>query len=98
MRLRIVRHEGAVETSLDEYEVPDSPGLTALDAVAWVREHHDPSIAVRFSCRSANACKECLAMVNGERTYLCTAPAVGTVTVAPLPRHVVRDLATGKTD
>lgn len=93
MRLRITRHidDEPVEAV---YDVPDSPGMTVLDALAWVREHVDPSLAVRFSCRSANACKECLAMVDGEKQYTCTVPAVDEVSVAPLPRNVIRDLVT----
>ena len=69
--------------------------MTVLDALMWVREHRDPSLAIRFSCRNANACKECVAMVNGRRTYLCTSPARGEVRVGPLPnKPLLRDLAT----
>ncbi len=95
MKLNIERHDGTRSTGVETYDVPDSPGLTVLDAVLWIREHHDPSIAVRFSCRSANACKECLAMIDGERTYMCTYRAVDEVTVKALPKNIVRDLVTG---
>lgn len=94
MRLRIERSGPEGVSRAQVVEVPDAEGLTVLDALAWVREHVDASLAMRFSCRSANACKECLAMVNGERRYMCTTPAVGDVTVAPLPRNVIRDLVT----
>ena len=94
MRLRVQRPMPDGEWQEQVYEVPDSEGQTVLDALSWVREHHDPSLAIRFSCRSANACKECLAVVDGRKTYTCTSPAVGEVTVAPLPRNQVRDLVT----
>ena len=96
MQLQVARAapEGG-ERRGETYEVPEFPGMTVLDALTWVREHHDPSLAVRFSCRSANACKECLALVDGQRTYTCTYPATGEVAVEPLPnRPVLHDLVT----
>ena len=80
MKLTIERSGGRTET----YEVPEFEGMTILDALMWVRENHDPSLAMRFSCRSANACRECIAVVDGQPTYTCTSAAVGDVEVAPL--------------
>jgi succinate dehydrogenase/fumarate reductase-like Fe-S protein len=95
MRLVIERVDDDGERRTERHEVPEEPGMTVLDAMFWVREHVDPSLAVRFSCRSANACKECLAVVDGERTYTCTTPAVGEVSVAAIPnKTVLRDLVT----
>jgi len=96
MRLKVQR--GGLDDSagvVDSYEVPESEGMTVLDAMLWVREHVDPSIAVRYSCRRANACKECLAIVNGDRTYTCIVPAVGDVVVEPLShKPLIRDTVT----
>lgn len=95
MRLRIERCDDEGRAHVEVHDVPEEPGLTVLDALCWVREHVDPSLSIRFSCRSANACKTCLAVVNGERTYTCTTAAVGEVTVAPIPnKTVLRDLVT----
>ena len=75
------------------YEVPEYPGMTVLDALIWVRQHLDPTVAVRYACRNANACKTCVARVNGSKTYLCTYPARGEVRDEPLPhKPLVRDL------
>lgn len=94
MRLEVSRKDpddDSVER-LDTFEVPEFEGMTVLDALMWVREHVDPSLAIRFSCRCANACKECLATVDGVRTYTCTVPALGTVRVTPLAsKAFVRD-------
>src|SRR5205085_1426739 len=49
------RHAGRWET----YEIPFEPGQSVLDGVRWLRSHADPSLAIRFSCINANACKEC---------------------------------------
>ena len=44
----------------------------------------------------ANACKTCMALVNGEVEYTCIAKLTpGTITVEPLPkRRLIRDLVT----
>jgi succinate dehydrogenase/fumarate reductase-like Fe-S protein len=81
MKLHVHRSDG----QLHEYEVPEFEGMTVLDALMWVRENRDPSLAFRFACRCANACKECIAVVDGKRDYTCTVPAVGHVEVSPLP-------------
>lgn len=96
MKLNVTR--GGPEDTVsrvDHYDVPESEGMTVLDAMLWVREYVDPSLAVRFSCRRANACKECLAIVNGDRTYTCIVPAAGEVSVEPLShKPLIRDTVT----
>lgn len=93
-RLRVSRGEPGDPPRYDTYEVPYAAGTTVLDALLWVRRHLDPTLAVRFSCLNSNACKECVAVVNGKRGYLCTFRLTGEPVVCePLsnkPR--VRDL------
>ena len=94
MKLEVTRSgaDGTAGARVDEYEVPEFEGMTVLDALMWVREHVDPTLGIRYSCRCANACKECLAIVNGAKTYTCTVAAVGTVTVEPLShKRFIRD-------
>lgn len=78
------------------YEVPFEDGMSVLDALRWIRTNVDSSLAVRFSCVNANACKTCMALVDGNVEYTCTARLSDAgVTVAPLPkRQVIRDLVT----
>jgi len=80
----------------ETFEVPWEEGMSVLDALMWIRRHRDSSLAVRYSCINANACKECSALVDGKVTYLCTARLGGKpVTVEPLPRRLlIRDLVT----
>lgn len=88
MRFEVKRTNGT-----EEYDVPTSEGTTVLDALGWVREHEDPSLAVRFSCRSANACRECIAVVDGRRAYLCTVRLTEGMVVEPLGNQpLVHDL------
>ncbi len=95
VRLKIRRGSPAGGAELAEYEVPYSEGMSLLDAVLWIREHQDPSLAVRYSCRISNACKECSAAIDGKAGYLCNTRAVPgqTVTLEPLgKRGWIQDL------
>ena len=80
----------------DTYEVPFEPGQSVLDGVRWVRQHADPSLAIRFSCINANACKECMIELDGRTVYACTARLEAReMTLAPLSNKIlVRDLVT----
>src|SRR5690606_36446147 len=95
-RLRIRRGMPGGESHYDEFEVPYEDGMSVLDALRWIRTYLDSSLAIRYSCINANACKTCMALVNGEVEYTCIAKLTpGTVTVEPLPkRPLIRDLVT----
>ncbi|MDC1210249.1 2Fe-2S iron-sulfur cluster-binding protein, partial [Pseudomonadota bacterium] len=54
------------------FEVPFNNGASILDALNWIRENIDESLAFRYSCINANACKECMVLVNGKTKYSCT--------------------------
>ena len=80
----------------DSHEVPFERGQSVLDGLRWIRATHDPSLAIRFSCINANACKECMVEVDGETVYACTARlAPREMRVEPLSnKKLVRDLVT----
>jgi succinate dehydrogenase/fumarate reductase-like Fe-S protein len=79
-----------------DFEVPYEDGMSVLDALRWIRAHLDSSLAIRYSCINANACKTCMAVVNGEVEYTCIARLnLDVITVEPLPkRPLIRDLVT----
>ncbi|MGH7032905.1 MAG: 2Fe-2S iron-sulfur cluster-binding protein [Stellaceae bacterium] len=54
------------------YEVPFEPGQSVLDWLRWIRGQEDPTLAFRFSCINANACKECVILIDGKTVYACT--------------------------
>jgi len=94
MRIVLERRRAGEAPTRSEFEVPEYEGMTVLDALMWIREHHDPSLALRYACRCANACKECLMVIEGEVRYACTTPAQGRVEVRPLPnKPLLADLA-----
>jgi succinate dehydrogenase/fumarate reductase-like Fe-S protein len=80
----------------DDFLVPYEEGMSVLDALRWIRGNLDSGLAIRYSCINANACKTCMALVNGEVEYTCIAKLMpGGTTVEPLPkRPLIRDLVT----
>jgi succinate dehydrogenase/fumarate reductase-like Fe-S protein len=85
-----------IKGGLVSYEVPFEPGQSVLDGLRWIRANCDPTLAFRFSCISANACKECVMEIDGAAAYACTARlAAHEIAVKPLPnKRLLRDLVT----
>jgi succinate dehydrogenase/fumarate reductase-like Fe-S protein len=96
MTLRVRRGGAGEPPRYDTFEVPYEPGASVLDALRWIREDVDPSLAIRFSCVNANACKECMVLVDGKVDYACTARLTpGAMTIEPLHnKRLIRDLVT----
>jgi succinate dehydrogenase/fumarate reductase-like Fe-S protein len=95
-RLKVWRGFDRAQGEWESYEVPFEPGQSVLDGVRWIRAHHDPALAIRFSCINANACKECMIEVDGQTVYACTTRLEPReMTLAPLSnKPLVRDLVT----
>jgi succinate dehydrogenase/fumarate reductase-like Fe-S protein len=95
-RLKIWRGCDAAAGGFETYDVPFEPGQSVLDGLRWVRTNRDPSLAIRFSCINANACKECMMEIEGRTEYACTARLEAReMTVKPLSnKALVRDLVT----
>jgi succinate dehydrogenase/fumarate reductase-like Fe-S protein len=95
-RLRISRGSPGEAKHYDDFDVPYEEGMSVLDALRWIRTHLDSTLAIRYSCINANACKTCMALVNGEVEYTCIAKlSPNIITVGPLPkRPLIRDLVT----
>ena len=94
--LKIWRGESADAGRWEHYDVPFEPGQSVLDGLRWIRVNRDPSLAVRFSCINANACKECLMLLDGKVVYACTARLESReMRLEPLPNKThIRDLVT----
>jgi succinate dehydrogenase/fumarate reductase-like Fe-S protein len=94
--LKIWRGTDKAAGRWETHQVPFEPGQSVLDGLRWIRVHQDPTLAIRFSCINANACKECMMEVDGETVYACTARLESrTMSVAPLSnKKLVRDLVT----
>ena len=94
--LQIKRGGGGQPQFEERHEVPFEPGQSVLDALRWIRANRDPSLAIRYSCTTANTCKECMVRVDGKAVYACTARLEEReMHVEPLPNKVlIRDLVT----
>jgi succinate dehydrogenase/fumarate reductase-like Fe-S protein len=95
-RLRVWRGLKNQAGRFETYEVRFEPGQSVLDGLRWIRAHHDPTLAIRFSCINANACKQCMMEIDGIAAYACTARLEPReMTVAPLSnKALVRDVVT----
>jgi succinate dehydrogenase/fumarate reductase-like Fe-S protein len=81
----------------EEFAVPFEEGATVLDALIWIRNRRDPSLAIRYSCINANVCKECTIAIDAVVDYACTTRLRDdhVMTLDPLPgKPVLRDLVT----
>ena len=81
---------------VESFDVGFEPGQSVLDGLRALRSQADPTLAFRFSCINANACKECMMLIDGKVDYACTVRLKqGTTTLAPLPKKaLIRDLVT----
>ncbi|WP_017523142.1 2Fe-2S iron-sulfur cluster-binding protein [Pusillimonas noertemannii] len=93
--LEVQRGVGGGPSRTQEYELPEGAAASLLDGLRWVREHLDDTLAVRYSCINANACKECMMILDGKVVYACVVRMQPGARhqVAPLPNKArVRDL------
>lgn len=56
--------------TFENYKVPIEEGMVVLDAIHYIQQNIDPSIAVRWNCKAAK-CGSCSAEVNGRPSLLC---------------------------
>ena len=99
VKLRIYRRDPKKESSgrFVEYEAPVEEGMVVLDAVRYVEQYVDTSLAVRWNCKAAR-CGSCAAEINNRPALMCKTRVDelgSTITVAPM--HVfplIKDLVT----
>lgn len=84
------------DSHTERFSVPFEESQSVLDGLRWIRAHVDPTLAVRFSCINANACKECMMQVDGEVVYACTTRLrAAEMRIEPLGnKALIRDLVT----
>jgi succinate dehydrogenase/fumarate reductase-like Fe-S protein len=84
------------EPSWSRFEIAYEPGQSVLDGLRRIRIDADPTLAFRYSCINANACKECMMSLDGKVVYACTARLEPReIRLEPLPNKPhIRDLVT----
>ena len=78
------------------FKVAFERGQSVLDGLRRIRAGQDPTLAFRYSCINANACKECMMLLDGKVVYACTARLEPReMRLEPLPnKALLRDLVT----
>lgn len=85
--------DGSGEGSFASYSVPCGEHTTVLDALLYVYEQHDSSLAFRYGCRNRD-CGTCGVLVNGGPRLGCLTKLKDGMTLEPLRGvPLLRDLA-----
>ena len=84
------------EPYFEDFTVPCGPGMVVLDGLWYIKEHLDPTLAWRSSCRMG-VCGSCGMLLNGKPHLACHTQVreltKDILMVAPLPNFdIVRDL------
>lgn len=94
--LAITRGGAGQAPHVENFEIEFVAGQSVLDGLRIIRRDLEPSLAFRYACINANACKECMMQIDGKIDYACTTRLhEGPMKIAPLPKKaLVRDLVT----
>jgi succinate dehydrogenase / fumarate reductase, iron-sulfur subunit len=91
MRIAVSRFDPASEArALSLFEVDLPPTMTVLDALLWIEEREDPTLAFRRMCRSG-ICGTCAGLVNGAPRLFCQM-LLRDASALPVPRDVSADV------
>ncbi|MFX0198904.1 MAG: fumarate reductase (CoM/CoB) subunit TfrB [Candidatus Hodarchaeota archaeon] len=97
IQLRVYRYNPQTDTEpkYQTYKVPYEPGMTGLDALLYIQDNLDGTLAFRWSCRQAS-CGSCAVLVNGTPKLLCRTnipEETEVLTITPLLHYpVIKDL------
>ncbi len=96
--VRIARFDPDMDEAprLQAFAVPLMEGMSVLEALDYVYEHLDPTLAYYDHAACAQGvCKTCTAKINGKPALMCQTLVTGDVTVEPAGKLApVRDLVT----
>ncbi len=94
--LDIFRGTTGADSKFETFNVPFQPGASVLDASIWISDNLDETLSYRYSCINANACKECMVLIDGKVEYACLKKLQEKkLTLEPLPnKPLIKDLVT----
>ena len=94
--LDIFRGSTDTDSKLETFNVPFQQGASVLDALIWINDNLDETLSFRYSCINANACKECMMLIDGKVEYACLKKLQEKKSIlAPLPnKTLIKDLVT----
>lgn len=94
--LYIFRGAACTDSKFETFNVPFQQGASVLDALIWINDNVDETLSFRYSCINANACKECMMLIDGEVEYACLKKLQEKKSkLQPLPnKKLIKDLVT----
>ena len=94
--LNIFRGTNSIKPNFEKFTVPFQKGASILDALIWINDNVDESLSFRYSCINANACKECMMIIDGQVEYACLKKLQKSGSkLEPLPnKTLIKDLVT----
>jgi succinate dehydrogenase/fumarate reductase-like Fe-S protein len=96
INVKLFRYDPAKDTKpyYQNYEIPFEPGMSAMNALDYIYQNLDGSIAYYDHAGCAlGICARCTAKVNGKPGLLCQTPVEGNLVVEPVSESkVIRDL------
>ena len=96
IKVRMFRHDPSAdkERYYRDYEVPFELGMSAMNALDYIYQNIDDSIAYYDHAGCAlGICARCTAKINGKPGLLCQTPVQGDMVIEPLSElKVIRDL------
>mgnify|MGYP003337132991 CR=1 FL=1 len=94
--LEIFRGTEVGAAKFETFEVPFEKGASVLDALIWISNYKDETLSFRYSCINANACKECMMLIDGQVEYACLKKLQNTKSkLEPLKnKQLIKDLVT----
>ena len=94
--LNIFRGTIGTKPEFETFKVPFQQGASILDALIWINDNVDESLSFRYSCINANACKECMMIIDGQVEYACLKKLQKSGSkLEPLPnKTLIKDLVT----
>jgi len=97
LRISRFNSETDLTPTFTEFKVPVQKWTTVLEAILFVKQNLDHSVAVRYSCRQAS-CGSCGMQINGKPSLACYTKISelnsNIVTVEPMHNFpIIRDLA-----
>jgi len=88
------------EPKFKEYQVPFEPGMSVMNALDYVYQNLDSSVAYydHAGC-CLGICGRCTGKVNGKSGLLCQTMVEGDIVVEPVnAARVIRDLVVSRSD
>lgn len=84
--------EERAKSYLETFKIPAAEGMTILNALKYIQENLDPTLAFYHSCELAR-CRGCVVEVKGKIVFACTEPFKDGLTLEPVSNlPVIRDL------